>query len=271
MRHEKDIQKRKEIKDAVIYIQGDARYNSYLMRKIDKKTVLEHVALRARMIGEFEMLSCLYDCAENFELGETLRFAGVDVEYCDEKHVNRRFIQSVIERKEKYVIRVAADQLCLNSQLTELIMEEMKKENYDFFYPESECNAIVADIICIDVLRKYYNDLIMADRYFRPLCSNREVRRYLPKLPKLFFPCRANCDEGFFFSKKIVENSLDILEVQNNLMARLSSNKSDLRNTGIWRSWLLGNINDFFYDAEGCVNPWWCESAVNLTKDKIVT
>lgn len=257
--------------DAIIYIQCDARYNDYLMRKIQGKTVLEHVILRAKMMGErYKFVSCIYDCAVNREMGDVLQSSGVEVQYSDEEHVNKRFIKSIIEKKEKYVIRLAGDQLLLNIELMNLIIEEMEKGNYEFFYSQSSCNAIIADIVQISILQKYYDDVMQAGRYFHVLCLNQQVKRYLPKLPELSFSCRANCDEGFFFSKKLIENDLDILELQNNLLARLCSNKSDLKNTGMWRSWLLGNVGDFFYDVKGCVNPWWCESAVNLTKSKIV-
>lgn len=256
--------------DAIIYIQCDARYNNYLMKEIQGKTVLEHVILRARMIGGYRVVSCIYDCAENRQLGTVLQSNGVDVQYSEEEHVNKRFIKLVMGIKEKYVIRVAGDQLLLSSRLMNFIIYEMMKENYEFFYPQLSSNAIVADIVQVSILQKYYDDVILAERYFHSLCSKQQVKRYLPQLPRLFFPCRANSYEGFFFSKKVIEKKLDILELQNNLIAKLSSNKSDLINTGMWRSWLLGNVCDFFYDVNGCVNPWWCESAVNLTKSKIV-
>lgn len=262
--------------DLVIYIQCDARYNKYLMKEIEGKTVSEYAVSNAKNIGSgHTMLSCMFDCVENRTLGKILKSLGVNVKYSDEEHVNKRFINSVIDRKEKYVVRVAGDQLLLNSGLMTDIVQEMEQGDYEFFYPELSASklsgsAIAADMVQISVLQKYYDDVITAGRYFHPLCMKREIKRYRLQLPQLFFPCRANCDEGFYFSQKVIENHLNVLELQRGLIERLSSDRSDLRKTGMWRSWLLGNVCDFFYDANGDVNPWWCESAVDLTKRKIL-
>lgn len=257
--------------DAIIYIQCDMRYNAYLLRTIQGETVVEHTIHNIRqMDGGKKMVSSLYDCAENRELGTVLQALGVEVRYSDEEHVNKRFMETVITRQEKYVFRVAGDQLLLNTRLTNMIIEAVERGDYEFFYAQSSVNAIVADLVRISTLREYYSDIIRAGRYFHSLCSDERIKRYSPCLPELFFSCRANSEEGFCFAKKIIENHLDILELQKNLIRNLNKSNSDLKKTGMWRSWLLGNVGDFFYDMDGCANPWWCESAVNLIKSKIL-
>jgi len=260
----------KEKKDVIIYIQCDVRYNDYIMREIEGETVLEYAVLNAKELGKGQtLMTCLYDCAENKKLGKIMEFHGVNVTYSDENHVNKRFIQSVINSGYKYVIRVAADQLLLNTHLMKTIIEEMDRNDYEFFFPESCCSAICADVVQIRVLKKYCEEIYNAERYFHPLHNKLKIKRYQPYQPQLFFPCRANCDDGFYFSKAVIEKHLDILEIQKELIEKLSSSTSDLRKTGMWRSWMLGTLNDFFFDQAGDVNPWWCESAVNLTKSKI--
>lgn len=257
--------------DIIIYLQCDMRYNDYLLRDIQGKTVVEHTVSRIKSFyGWAKIIAGLYDCVENRTLGRVLLTMGVEIQYSDEEHVTKRFMEIVLKQREKYVVRVAGDQLLFDGKLTNEILETVTEGDYEFFYSQSSTNAIVADIVQIDTLKRHYIKIMQAGRYFHPLCREKYIRRYSPRLPELFYPCRANNGEGFFFAKKIIEKKLDILELQNNLIAKLGSNKSDLVNTGMWRSWLLGNTCDFFYDVNGCVNPWWCESAVNLTKSKIV-
>lgn len=255
---------------AMIYIQCDTRYNSYITREIEGRMAAEHAVLRAKEIAPWEeVYSCMFDCDENRILGEKLKALGVNVTYSDEEHVNKRFLSTVLQQKDPYIIRVAGDQVLLDAQLMRTIMVQMGRENDDFFFPELSASAIVTDVIRTNVLKMYYEEVNKAVRYFYAVDGRRGVRRYRPPLPQLFFPCRANSDEGFAFAKKVIENHLDILTLQHNLISKISSEKSDLRSSGMWRSWLLGNINNFFYDAWGEVNPWWCESAVNLVKSKI--
>lgn len=256
--------------DLVIYLQCDMRYNDYLMRTIQGKRVIEHTIDRIKSFyGWSKILAGLYDCAENRTLGEVLSSAGIKVQYSDEEHVTKRFIESVINREEKYVVRVAGDQMLFHGELMSEIIDIVEAGDYEFFYTQSSINAIIGDMVQISILKRYYHKIMQAERYFHPLCREKYIRRYTPRLPELFYPCRANSEEGLAFASKVLEKNLDVLALSNVLIEKLRSDASDLKKTGILRSWLLRNTGDFFYDADGFVNPWWCESAVNLVKERI--
>lgn len=257
-------------RNLVIYLQCDVRYNDYLLQKIQGETVVEHTVNRIKLFyGWTKIIASLYDCAENRTLGELLSDAGIEVQYSDEEQVTKRFIEAVINCEKKYVVRVAGDQLLFHGELMNEIIDTVEVGDYEFFYAQSSINAIIGDMVQISTLKRHYNKIMQAGRYFHPLCREKNIRRYSPRLPELFYPCRANSEDGLVFASKVIEKNLDVLDLSNALIEKLQSDASDLKKTGILRSWLLRSIGDFFYDVDGFVNPWWCESAVNRVKDRI--
>ena len=58
---------------------------------------------------------------------------------------------------------------------------------------------------------------------------------------------------------------MDIYKLSSNLSDRLRCKNNYLNRTGLWGSWIYGNsFEDFYWDENGMVNPWWGQSVVDL-------
>lgn len=254
--------------EAMIYIQCDARFNDFLLANIDGKKVIEHTINRVKKIGMFPIVTSIYECSENTELINCLtQMDNVEVHLSNEEDVTKRFIDTII-KKSGYIIRVGGDQVLLDYNMTRKILDNI--EGYEFYYENYLNNCVLPDIVAASLLKKKFHEIVTADRYFHPLLNAKDVKRLKLETPLIFHNCRANNYLGYIFVKQIIENKLDVYELTKNLICKLNSNNSNFYNNGILTSWILGDsAREFFYDINGDVNPWWCEAAVNLTKDKI--
>lgn len=257
-----------KLMEITVYIQCDARFNGFLLASINKKKIIEHTINQVKKIGMYPIVTSIYECSENAKLIDCLRqMDNVEVILSNEENVTKRFINTIIN-KSGYIVRVGGDQVLLDYDMTKKILENI--EGYDFYYEDSLNNCVLPDIVAVNLLKRKYHEIITADRYFHPLLNAKDVKRLNIETPLVFHNCRANNYLGYMFAKQIIENKIDVYKLAKNLIYKLNSNNSNFYSNGILTSWILGDsAKDFFYDIDGNVNPWWCEAAVNLTKDKI--
>ena len=254
----------------IAYLQCDCRYNKWLLKKIEDKYVVEHTVERMKQLGCKTIVAGIYKCDVNGHLIEILKKTeAVKVIISDEENVNIRFLEIVTKESADYVIRVGGDQVLFDVEKTLNIVNEMNKTEQEWFY-EAYANCILPDIVSLKSLKENLENLRGQKRYFDGLEKCNNIKRYKLPFPILVtFNFRVNSNESLRICKKIISNQLDIYELSKKLMQRLTSNNY-LMQTGLWGSWLLSDENqDFFYDENQEINPWWGRTTIDFLKVRL--
>ncbi len=253
----------------IIYLQCDARFNKWLLEKIDGKYVIQYTIEKCMKIGREEkctIVAGIYDCAENNELVNVLSAQNIKVKISNEEDVNKRFLDIVVREDADYVIRVGGDQCLIDPDKITNIVESMKRNTLDFFY-EEYINPVLPDVVSTGCLKRWEKELKGKDRYFKVLDKQENIRRYRLQYPVLIlYNFRANSNESFRICKIIINNNLDIYELSRQLLLKLV-NSDYLVKTGLLGSWIIpSEIGDFFYDENKEINPWWGRSVIDFVK-----
>lgn len=253
----------------LIYLQCDCRFNRWMMEEINGRNVIDYTIERCKKIGggKCEIISGIYDCIENQELIEVLLKNGVNVIKADEENVNKRFLDIVCQKNiGEYVVRVSGDQCLLDFDKVTDVIENMRKNLKDWYY-EDYSSSVLPDVVSVDCLKKYEMILRKGNRYFDILKNQKDVKRYILSYPILILSnFRANSNENFRICKNVIENNLNIYDISKQLLIQLI-NSPYLVQTGVWGSWIIpSKYNDFFYDENKDVNPWWGRSIIDLIK-----
>lgn len=219
----------------IIYLQCDARFNKWLLEKIDGKYVIQYTIEKCMKIGREEkctIVAGIYDCAENNELVNVLSAQNIKVKISNEEDVNKRFLDIVVREDADYVIRVGGDQCLIDPDKITNIVESMKRNTLDFFY-EEYINPVLPDVVSTGCLKRWEKELKGKDRYFKVLDKQENIRRYRLQYPVLIlYNFRANSNESFRICKIIINNNLDIYELSRQLLLKLV-NSDYLVKTGL--------------------------------------
>lgn len=254
----------------IIYLQCDARFNRWLLEKIDGKYVVRHTIDRCmKVAGETkcDIIAGIYNCVENIELANVLNALNIKVNMSDEEDVNRRFLDLAVQEDAGYVIRVGGDQCLLDTDMVINIVHEMERESKEFYYePYSSC--ILPDIVSVNCLRKHRKALQRETRYFNVLEEEAGIKRYdLPYPILILFNARVDSNEGLRICRHIIENQLSIYELSKRTLLGLIHRNSYLMQTGLLGSWIIpSETGDFFYDENREINPWWGRSMIDFVK-----
>lgn len=250
----------------MVYLQCDMRYNKWLLEKIGDNYVIEYTIDRCKLIRKGKIVAGVYVCPENTELVKILEKRGVIVINTEEENVTKRFLDIVLKEKADYVIRVGGDQCLLDADKTTALIGKMKEESAEWFF-ERYSASIIPDIVSVDCLRKWKKEIENADRYFKALEKQSDVKRYrLPYPLLILYHFRANSNEGFRVCRNIIMNKLNVDSLSLELLPRLINSKY-LVKSGLLGSWILPReIGDFYYDEEQKINPWFGKSMIDLIK-----
>lgn len=264
------IQMEGKHKMSIAYLQCDLRYNNRLLLKIGGAYVVQITIDRIKKLNCKKIVAGIYACEENIPLIEILKLNGIEIVMSNDDNVNSRFINIMAEEDTDYVIRVGGDQVLFDVERENEIYADMSRQGYEWFM-ERIASSILPDIVRVDCLRKYQEDILKADRYFMVLEKNMDIKRY--KMP---YPCivlydfRVNSNEGFRICKNIIEKQLNVYELSTKLALSLMYKENYLNRTGIWASWILPDSGvDFFYDENENVCPWLGRSVIDLIKAKL--
>lgn len=256
----------------IAYLQVDCRFNRWLLQRIDKKYVIEHTLNKMKELNCEKIVAGIYDCKENATLIETLKkeSAGVEVILSNDQNVNTRFLNLMMMENTEYIIRVGGDQVFLEAEKTNQILEEMKEQKKEFFY-HAGLASVFPDVVSLDCLSRRREGVLQKERYFHALCEDESVERYtLPNFCTLLYDFRANSNINYRICKNVIEKNLDIYELSLGLSNNLRYRGNYLNKTGLMGSWILGNsYEDFFYDENGNVNPWWGKTVIDLVVKKL--
>lgn len=254
----------------IAYLQVDLRYNGWLMRTIGERYAIEYTLDRMKQLGCKKMVAGIYRCKENEPVIRLLKDNGIQIIMSDDEDVNSRFLNIAIKETADYVVRVCADQVLFDFAKTNEILDDMKRKNKELFY-NPDVISVLPDIVRIDVLKRYMEDILKEKRYFEALIKQELVERYVMSWPCiLMFSFRVDSYSGYRICKIVIEKKLDVYELSLNLARKLQEKGTYLYKTGIWQSWILGNpYEDYFYDADGMVNPWWGKTTVELVRKKL--
>lgn len=221
------------------------------------------------MGGNSRLIAGVLQCPENQKLIDILGKNGVDVRLTEEDDVNKRFLDIISAEESGYVVRVGGDQCLLDYERMLWIIKEMRKNKDEWFYNPS-CSCVIPDVVSIDLIKKYKSELENGKRYFEILDKMNGIKRYNMPYPMLvMFRFRANSSEGFRICKQVIRNKLDIYELSENIRKSLV-NSSYLHKSGLLGSWILPmELEEFFYDENGDINPWWGESVIEIVKNHL--
>ncbi len=251
----------------IVYLQCDARFNQWLMKKINGKNIIEYTIQKAKALNCQKIIAGIYECDENRELISILNRGGVSVKLSKED-VNIRFLNIATNENAEYVIRMGGDQILADSNFINHILCDMKKQKKEWFYEKSAA-CILPDIVSIQYLKKHYKELLLKDRYFSGL-EKQKIDRYILDYPLLLpFDFRINSYAGYRICKEILKKNLDIYDISKNLLKRFNTENNYLIKNGIWGSWLLSDEENFFFDSDEMINPWWAYSVTDFLKAKL--
>ena len=254
----------------IIYLQCDSRYNKWMLEEIDGQPAINQTIDRVKKIGDYQIICPLFACPENRKLAEILEDKGVDCSFTNEEQLTVRFYDSVVKAEDiDAVIRVCGDQVLLDPDVSSNIVEKFS-DLYDFFYYPGTQGAVIPDIVRVDLLKRHCDEIYHSKRYFDIFIDDTDIRRLYFPVDKYIMSNRANNYLSYIYCKAVIENSLDISQINNDLSNSLSQPYCALMQSGILTSWALSGKADIpFYGMNGEVNPWWAESTVNLVREKI--
>ncbi|MBQ9926406.1 MAG: hypothetical protein IJO65_00385 [Lachnospiraceae bacterium] len=255
--------------DFTVYIQADLRYGKFLLEKVGVKKVIEKTLQSARELDADNVICGVYDTIENLPLIEILKDNDVEVILSDEENVTKRMLESLQKVKAGSIVRIAGDQCLLDVSLTRKVMSEYQRQKMQFFREESPSNSVLPDIVSVDVLHKYQNEIIEKYRYWDALTDKDDVKRLRMPLPTLMFNFKAHCYDSYRTCNKIVESNLDIYDLNVKCLNWMNALNSDLRKRGVLSSWVLPYWDNFFEDDEGKNNPWWTVAAVDFLTPRL--
>lgn len=251
----------------IIYIQADLRYNKWLLQKILNKSVLEYTLDRIKKLSCQKIVAGVYQCDENRDLINALKFGGVEVLLSNDEDVNSRFVNSMITENMEYIIRVSADQVFLDEMWTQYILEDMQKQKKEFFY-HAGLASVLPDIVSVQCLKNNRNNILQEERYFHALVKDQSIRRYTIPYPcALLYDFRVHSYVSYKVCECIIKEKLDLFELSMDLASRLRNRGSYLNQTGILGSWILGETSrGFFWDENKEINPWIAKSVTDIIK-----
>ena len=61
----------------IVYLQCDARFNQWLMKKINEKYIIEYTIQKAKELNCQKLIAGIYECDENRELINILNQGGI--------------------------------------------------------------------------------------------------------------------------------------------------------------------------------------------------
>lgn len=251
----------------IVYLQCDARFNHWLTKKINNRYVIEYTIQKAKKLNCQKIVAGIYECDENSKLISILEKEGVCVKLSKED-VNVKFLNIVENENAEYVVRMGGDQVLTDSNHINNILSNMKMQGKEWFYEEGAA-CILPDIISIQCLKRFHRELLLESRYFLGL-EKQKVNRYMLTHPLLLpFNFRTNSYEGYSICKEILEKGLEVYDLSKKLLKRFNTENNYLINTGIWGSWLLSDEENFFYDSQEMINPWWAYSLTDFLKAKL--
>lgn len=258
----------------IVYLQADSRYNRWLFQKIDGMSVLEHTLNKIQKLNCDKVVAGIYSCAENNLLIKTLENreseGRINVVLSEDENVNSRFVNLMTEESADYILRVGADQIFLDVEETLNVLKEMKLQDKEFFY-HTGLSSVLPDIVSVECLRGRREKVLQAERYFHVLCEDKSVKRFsFPNFCTLLYDFRANSNINYRICKNVIEKKLDIYELSLQLSIKLRDKGRYLNKTGLMGSWILGNsYEDFFWDENEKVNPWWGKTVIDLVVKKL--
>lgn len=251
----------------IVYLQCDARFNQWLMKKINERYIIEYTIQKAKELNCQKIIAGIYECDENRELINILNRGEVSVKLSKED-VNVRFLNIVANENAEYVIRMGGDQILADTIFINCILCDMKKQKKEWFYEDSAA-CILPDIVSIQYLKKHYKELLLKDRYFSGL-EKQKIDRYRLNYPLILpFDFRVNSHAGYRICKTILEKELTVYDISKKLLKRFNTENNYLIKTGIWESWLFSDEEGFFFDSKEMINPWWAYSITDFLKTKL--
>lgn len=255
----------------IVYLQVDSRYNGWLLQMICDKTVIEHTVDRIRKLKCGKVVAGIYDCEENKALIEALEMGGgVQIVLSKDEDANSRFVNLMVEEDAEFILRVGGDQVFLDWNRATAILEDMRAQGKEFFY-HSGLASVLPDIVSVDCLKKRKDSVLREDRYFMAMEKDESVEEYsIPYPCTLLYNFRVGSNEQYRICRNAIEKNLDIYGLSLNLSRNLRFEENFLNRSGLWGSWILGNTyEDFFWDEDGKVNPWWGKTVIDLVSKKL--
>lgn len=239
-----------------------------MLQEINGMSVLEHTLSKIEKLNCDKVVAGIYNCVENNSLIKCLKkkkSGEIKIVLSEDENVNSRFVNLMTEESADYVLRIGGDQIFLDVEETLNVLKEMKLQDKEFFY-HAGLSSVLPDIVSVKCLRSRKEKLLQKDRYFMMLDSDESVKRFsIPDFCMLLYDFRVNSNVNYRICKHIIEKKMDIYKLSFNLSDKLRCKNSYLNRTGLWGSWIYGNsFEDFYWDENGMVNPWWGQSVVDL-------
>jgi spore coat polysaccharide biosynthesis protein SpsF (cytidylyltransferase family) len=257
----------------VAYLQCDLRFNPFLLNKIGDKTLIEATIEKVYMLRNVgKIITGIYSCIENEELIKLLETNDRIITYESKyENVTERFLEIALNCNADYIIRIGSDQCLLDIETTDKIMDEMQKEEFDWFYI-CENSGILPDIVKLSCLRKFEKEARKEVRYFNAFLKlpNHVIKRYQANIEPFPMNLRANNVLRFNVCKTMVENNISLNTLKSNIYSRLFSDDNYLVSTGILNSWIFNaKYNIPFQEMSGDFNPWLTMSTIEFIKERI--
>lgn len=254
----------------IAYIQADIRFNPFLLKNVCGKTVIEHTIDRIISSNLVDKVFIgLYNCKENSELLYLkYKYNKVNIELSFEDNVTKRMIQIIKTSKARYVLRVAGDQYNINMKDMDKIIINMVKNNYDFFMPDY-WDGILSDVVKIDQLLNYKDDIFQYNRYYKFFNENKNKFKVLEYKQK-FYPWKFYVGDNFQLDicKSVLTKNIDIGDFNKNLnklFLRLLDNNCELYKNG----WIKSILENKIIGYHGEVLPWLPYSIINFLEQRL--
>lgn len=152
-----------------------------VLKKLCKKTLLEHIIERAKEIGGVQsIVLAIPDKEEDKVLAEFARREGIQYFFGPEDDVLTRFIKAAESVQASYILRICADSPLFDIESAKKVLKELEAEEADFVYTTGLPLGANTGAVSLSALKKE-NALLTKDSPHRE-----HVTSFIVRNPSLF-------------------------------------------------------------------------------------
>lgn len=251
----------------VAYIQADLTKNPYLTKKIEGKTIIEHTIDNLTKILELKNIYiCLHRNKTNMALDFLkTKYPQINLYYSKEQNAGKRMIEVLKYIKPKVILRVTADQVFLDIDLTSNMISYFSTTDTEILYHDIN-DGLLPEILSYTALENCQIQIGKYHRFFKYLYENPhslKIEKYLHPAQTPFYRFFIRTDREFYIAMQIIECKLDYHRL--NIYSDLLFGDTGLYNEGWFQSFVSKQSVD-------CLNnpiPWMTYAAIDFLKGRL--
>lgn len=251
----------------VAYIQADLTKNPYLTEEIEGKTIIEHtIDSLAKILDQKDIYICLHRNKVNLALDFLkIMYPKINLHYSKEQNAGKRMVEVLKYIKPQVILRVTADQIFLDVNLTSNMISHFSASDTEILYHNIN-DGLLPEILSYTALDKCQIQIGKYHRFFKYLHDNPhnlQIEKYPHPAQTPFYRFYIRNDRELYIAKQIKESKLDYERL--NIYADLLFGDTGLYDEGWFNSFVSKQSVDLLNNSI----PWLTYSAIDFLKGRL--